>query len=67
MSVLVFYKGTDNYLVKTKYQGITYHWANTQVRPYTGPIGLSGIEFFVSFWGNAKKNETDGNLDRTAI
>jgi hypothetical protein len=25
-----------NYLEKTKYQGITYYWTNTQVRPYTG-------------------------------
>jgi hypothetical protein len=25
---------------------------------FRGPIGLSGLEFFVSFWGNAKKNET---------
>jgi hypothetical protein len=25
---------------------------------FRGPIGLSGLEFFVSFWGNAKKNES---------
>jgi hypothetical protein len=30
---------------------------------FRGPIGSSGLEFFVSFWGNAKKNNTDGNLD----
>jgi hypothetical protein len=26
---------------KTKYQGITYYWTNTQVRPYTGPFNVS--------------------------
>jgi hypothetical protein len=24
---------------------------------FRGPIGSSGLEFFVSFWGNAKKNK----------
>jgi hypothetical protein len=37
---LFFFQGIDIYLVKTKYQGITYYWANTQVRPYTGPFNL---------------------------